>query len=81
MRSATTCDAGLNYRHAPIYALSRILETASMSPIEFEAELCGYASILRAIRHFPGSMFARHALPRHHLKNRDGRTEWEPTAP
>ena len=50
VRSATTCDAGLNYRRTPVYALRRILETDRMTAIEFEAEMCGYAGLLRAVK-------------------------------
>jgi len=45
--SATTCDGGLNYRDTPPLALRRFLDGEGISDIEFEAELSGFAELLR----------------------------------
>lgn len=54
MVSATTCDAGLNNPGENRYALKRFLDSESVSPIEFEAELSGFLELLRKLRP-PGS--------------------------
>lgn len=48
--SATTCEAGLNTRATPRYALRRFLDGEHISDIEFEAELCGFLELLRTLR-------------------------------
>jgi peptidoglycan/xylan/chitin deacetylase (PgdA/CDA1 family) len=50
VRSAVTCDPGLNYRNTPILALNRFLDGEHISQIEFEAELVGYTELLRRFR-------------------------------
>jgi len=47
--SATTCDGGLNCRDTPPLALRRFLDGEQVSDIEFEAELCGFAELLRRL--------------------------------
>lgn len=48
--SATTCDPGLNDTKTPPLALRRFLDAEDISRIEFEAELCGFADLLRGTR-------------------------------
>lgn len=50
VRSAVTCDRGLNGRSTPPLALRRFGDDESLSDIEFEAELYGFAEILRDCR-------------------------------
>jgi len=50
IRSATTCEPGLNYAETPRFALSRFLDGEHISQIEFEAEIFGYAELLRRSR-------------------------------
>lgn len=45
--SATTCDPGLNYPDTPPLGLHRFLDADDISRIEFEAELSGFAELLR----------------------------------
>lgn len=53
--SATTCEVGLNDEASPPLALNRFLDDATVSPIEFEAEMSGFAEVLRsALRRRPG---------------------------
>jgi peptidoglycan/xylan/chitin deacetylase (PgdA/CDA1 family) len=47
IKSATTCEPGLNYRDTPRYALQRTLDSEDLTQIEFEAEVAGYAELLR----------------------------------
>jgi peptidoglycan/xylan/chitin deacetylase (PgdA/CDA1 family) len=47
--SATTCDKGLNAADAHPYALRRYLDCEKNSQIEFEAELSGFAEVLRRL--------------------------------
>ena len=49
IRSAVTCDRGLNYPGTPPYALKRFGDDEGLSRIEFEAELSGFADILRRV--------------------------------
>jgi peptidoglycan/xylan/chitin deacetylase (PgdA/CDA1 family) len=49
LQSATTCDSGLNYRYTPVFGLRRFVDSDQVAPIEFEAEICGYAPLLREI--------------------------------
>ncbi len=48
--SATTCDPGLNYRGTHRFALRRFLDGMHISGIEFEAEVCGVAELMRRFR-------------------------------
>jgi len=50
IRSATTCDFGYNYHKTPKYGLRRFGDSEGLSQIEFEAELCGFAQILRRMK-------------------------------
>ena len=48
IRSATTCDAGLNGRETPRLALRRFLDGENIHQLEFEAEMSGFKDLLRA---------------------------------
>lgn len=50
VRSATTCTPGLNRPDTSRLALTRFLDGANVSTIEFEAELCGYLELMRPLR-------------------------------
>jgi peptidoglycan/xylan/chitin deacetylase (PgdA/CDA1 family) len=50
IRSAATCDPGLNFPGTPQFALKRLLDSEDVSQIEFEAEMAGYVELLRRIR-------------------------------
>jgi len=50
IKSAVTCEAGLNYADSPALALRRFIDGEDISQIEFEAELFGFAEALRRIR-------------------------------
>ena len=50
MRSAVTCDTGFNFKYTPRYGLKRFGDDEYLSHIEFEAELCGFAEILRMVK-------------------------------
>jgi hypothetical protein len=50
IKTATTCDPGLNYRSTPLLGLKRFLDGENISSIEFEAELAGFAELLRRTR-------------------------------
>jgi peptidoglycan/xylan/chitin deacetylase (PgdA/CDA1 family) len=50
MRSAVTCDLGLNFGKTHRYGLKRIGDDEGLSQIEFEAEVRGFAEVLRAMR-------------------------------
>ncbi|HWB13972.1 MAG TPA: polysaccharide deacetylase family protein [Pirellulales bacterium] len=50
VKSAVTCDVGLNGPDTPHLALRRWLDDESVSQIEFEAEVSGYAELLRQVR-------------------------------
>jgi peptidoglycan/xylan/chitin deacetylase (PgdA/CDA1 family) len=54
VRSATTCDPGLNDAATPPLALRRFLDADSVSDIEFEAEVCGFLEWLRYLRTLGG---------------------------
>jgi peptidoglycan/xylan/chitin deacetylase (PgdA/CDA1 family) len=45
--TATTCEPGLNGRHTPRYALLRFLDAQTTPQITFEAEVSGFAPLLR----------------------------------
>ena len=47
--SATTVKSGLNDKHTHKYELLRFLDSESIQQIEFEAELCGFASFVRKV--------------------------------
>ena len=50
MWTATTCERGLNYASTPRLALRRFLDGEHITEVEFEAELTGYAELLRLAR-------------------------------
>jgi peptidoglycan/xylan/chitin deacetylase (PgdA/CDA1 family) len=50
IKSATTCEVGFNDSKTPIYGLRRFLDGENVSAIEFEAEVSGFAEILRRIQ-------------------------------
>lgn len=50
VRSSTTCLPGLNSAATPRHALRRFLDSANIHPVEFEAALCGFSDLLRALR-------------------------------
>jgi peptidoglycan/xylan/chitin deacetylase (PgdA/CDA1 family) len=50
VETATTCEPGLNYADTPPLLLNRFLDGENISPIEFEAEMCGFAELLRRMR-------------------------------
>jgi peptidoglycan/xylan/chitin deacetylase (PgdA/CDA1 family) len=47
IRSAVTCDSGLNYLKTPSFLLRRFLDGENLSQIEFEAEVSGFAQLFR----------------------------------
>jgi peptidoglycan/xylan/chitin deacetylase (PgdA/CDA1 family) len=49
VRSATTCESGLNDRQTPKFGLNRFLDSESRTQIEFESELSGFAELLHSI--------------------------------
>ena len=49
VRSATTCEPGLNTNRTPRYGLYRILDQDNLSQIEFEAELFGFCELIRIL--------------------------------
>jgi peptidoglycan/xylan/chitin deacetylase (PgdA/CDA1 family) len=50
VKSATTCEPGLNYPETSKLGLKRFLDGENITQIEFEAELSGYSELLRRIR-------------------------------
>lgn len=55
IKSATTCDPGLNTTETPVLALNRFLDRDNISQIEFEAELSGFKEFARFLKRiFPG---------------------------
>ena len=50
VRSAVTCQIGLNDDDTPPYALRRLLDAEDVSQIEFEAEMAGCLELLRKVR-------------------------------
>lgn len=52
VESATTCLPGLNDAKTPKLGLRRCLDGENLSQIEFEAEMYGFASLLRAGREY-----------------------------
>ncbi len=49
IKTATTCDPGLNTAQTPPLALKRILDKQDLPTIELEAELCGFKPLLRRL--------------------------------
>ena len=49
VESATTCETGLVYPTTEMFALPRILDSARVSQIEFEAELSGFLELKRRL--------------------------------
>lgn len=49
VRSAVTCDAGLNYADTPPLALKRFVDGSAVSQLEFEAHLSGFMELPRRI--------------------------------
>jgi predicted ATP-grasp superfamily ATP-dependent carboligase/peptidoglycan/xylan/chitin deacetylase (PgdA/CDA1 family) len=49
VETAMTCNPGLNYASTPRLALRRFLDGETISQVEFEAEMTGYAEVLRRI--------------------------------
>jgi peptidoglycan/xylan/chitin deacetylase (PgdA/CDA1 family) len=49
VKSATTCEPGLNLVNTPKLGLKRFLDGENISHIEFESEMCGFNDFLRAI--------------------------------
>jgi peptidoglycan/xylan/chitin deacetylase (PgdA/CDA1 family) len=50
IKSATTCNPGLNFKSANLLALCRFLDGENISQIEFEAELSGFSHFIRPHR-------------------------------
>ncbi|NQT52179.1 polysaccharide deacetylase family protein, partial [bacterium] len=50
IQSATTCDSSLNTPSTERMALHRFVDGSTIAPIEFEAEMCGFAHLLRRLR-------------------------------
>jgi peptidoglycan/xylan/chitin deacetylase (PgdA/CDA1 family) len=59
IRSATTCDPGVNYPSTPPLGLKRFLDSEDISRLEFEAELSGYAELLRRLRNGIRTLLSR----------------------
>jgi peptidoglycan/xylan/chitin deacetylase (PgdA/CDA1 family) len=57
IRSATTCEPGLNDATTPLLGLRRFLDVDHLSQIEFEAEIYGFAELMRRL--FKGSLAVR----------------------
>lgn len=49
-KTATTCESGLVYGDTPRFALNRILDSARIAQIEFEAEMSGFTELVRRVR-------------------------------
>ena len=50
VKSATTCEAGLNDRRTALLGLYRILDRDDLPDIEFEAEVSGFVELMRIAR-------------------------------
>jgi peptidoglycan/xylan/chitin deacetylase (PgdA/CDA1 family) len=50
IRSAVTCDPGLNSTRTPNLGLRRFLDGENVHQIEFESEVCGFSDLLRSLR-------------------------------
>ena len=62
IKSATTCQAGLNTTDTSPLALYRILDQDNLSQIEFEAELFGFSELLRIVRGQKKKVHEKHRL-------------------
>ncbi len=66
IKSATTCDFGLNYKGTHPYQLYRFLDSSEIPQIVFEAEMSGFLEALRFLRTVltfkPGSIRQRRPL-------------------
>jgi peptidoglycan/xylan/chitin deacetylase (PgdA/CDA1 family) len=49
VRTATTCDRGMNARGARLFELKRFLDGENVTDVEFEAEVTGFAPLLRRL--------------------------------
>lgn len=52
IKSATTCDSGMNYPGCNSLTLKRFLDSENVAQIEFEAELSGFLSLLRLLKNW-----------------------------
>lgn len=50
IKSAVTCDPGLNYSSTHKFALNRFLDGENISQIEFQAELYGFSEFMRKLK-------------------------------
>ena len=50
--SSTTTNRAIAYPHSERHLLPRILDGEQVSPLEFEAELCGVMDVLRKLKNF-----------------------------
>ncbi len=50
VKSATTIEPGLNYRHTSRFALRRLVDGEPVSEIEFAAEMTGFMEVVRLLR-------------------------------
>jgi peptidoglycan/xylan/chitin deacetylase (PgdA/CDA1 family) len=50
VKSATTIEPGLNYRHTSRFALRRLVDGGPVSEIEFAAEMTGFMEVVRLLR-------------------------------
>jgi hypothetical protein len=50
VKSATTIEPGLNYRHTSHFALRRLVDGGPVSDIEFAAEMTGFMEVVRLLR-------------------------------
>ncbi|MBV8505946.1 MAG: polysaccharide deacetylase family protein [Alphaproteobacteria bacterium] len=50
VKSATTIEPGLNYRHTSHFALRRLVDGGPVSDIEFDAEMTGFMEVVRLLR-------------------------------
>ncbi len=50
VKSATTIEPGLNYRHTSRFALRRLVDGGPVSEIEFAAEMTGFMELVRLLR-------------------------------
>jgi peptidoglycan/xylan/chitin deacetylase (PgdA/CDA1 family)/SAM-dependent methyltransferase len=69
LTSATTIDPGLNYPDTSPFALRRMVDSESVSDIEFEAEMTGFMEFVRAARE--KRLFSRLRRAVHAARRRD----------
>lgn len=50
IKTSTTCDNGLITPETPVHAWSRFLDSARITQLEYESELCGFTEFLRKLR-------------------------------